>query len=148
MHQIRVKIGDPYTRSIFSMIQSNLNIKDQIRGCLTDTARNFLQEASHRFDVFLFHMGDDLQFLRSISCHDSGSCGGFDSTQSTSMWNNHAFYIFYNISADRNLHPLRKGSQCLSGNSSRISDGDRLGTSHRRHQFIFQDLDISSVIFF
>ena len=110
--------------------------------------RNLFQEGSHRFDVFLFHMGDDLQFLRSISCHDSGSCGGFDSTQSTGMWNNHAFYIFYNISADRNLHPLRQGSQYLSGNSSRISDGDRLGTSHRRHQFIFQDLDISSVIFF
>ena len=79
IHQIRVKIGDPYTRFIFFMIQSNLNIKDQIRGCLTDTARDFLQEGSHRLDVFLFHMGDDFQFLRCISRHDSGSRCGFDS---------------------------------------------------------------------
>ena len=82
------------------------------------------------------HLGDDQQLVGGVACHDAGGSGGLQAVHAVGVGDDDALYIFNNVAADADLHPLRPSGQLRRRQGRRIGNRNRLGAAHGRHQLL------------
>ena len=143
--QIGVLVDGPHRSGRIPPIDGYGNIQNILRRCRGNADRGaFKIFPQLRFGI-LRHMGNDFQLGILIAAQDAdGGCGG-NALPAVGVGDDDAFYIFYDIAAGDDLHPVRNGAQYTSCHGGAIGNGDGFRAAHGRNQFPLQDLDIGLI---
>ena len=135
-HDVGVMISDTHTSRMLFRCHDDLDVK--IRNIfrqihITDLR---LVEFSALLAIFIGDTGDDFQLLIRIATdHTENSCN-LDALLSTGIRHGYTLHVLDHVAGAVDGHVRRHLSEELSRHSSRIGDGDWLGTAHRRNQLL------------
>ena len=144
---VGVVVDDPHPGPVVPGVEGDDEVQHQAAVQKGDLAH---PPAHHVLDAGLLlpaHHADDLQGLPGVPGHDPGGHRRLNALEPVGVGHHHALDVFDEVPAGLDLHALRHGPQGVPGQGGGIGDGDGLGTAHRGHQLLVEDLHIGVVDF-
>ena len=107
--------------------------------CILHLHIGLLQKIMDVLPSRFIHAGNDLQHLVRITGHDSRGSRSPDAFKMPGVGHHHALDVLDDVVAGLDDHPVRLLPQYFPCLGRGIGNGNGLGTTHGRDQFLFQN---------